>query len=393
MIFETGSGPISAGVSEAAQLVARLRPRAVRSLARMYRRDERLFAFRLRAAGREIVSEGLSRRYSAIAVIGIAGDAGHALAALGGHDLHDVCGRLMSDVSRLSRLGDVALILWAAQAASYDDRQWAWHRLVELRPAERTHSTVDVAWSLAALCVDVEAPVGHLRKQLARRLVEAFETESAIFPHVIRRNGRGGRAHIASFADLVYAIHALALYHRLSGDRDARDVAIRCAAHVCRQQGPGGQWWWHYDRRTGRVVEGYPVYAVHQDAMAPMALLALEQATGADYSAAIVRGLAWLARSPELGGGSLIDESADVVWRKVARREPGKLSRYAQAMASGMHASMRVPGLDLVFRAVTVDREDRPYHPGWLLYAWPAHRLAAWQAGIAEPLLGRRSNS
>ena len=77
-----------------------------------------------------------------------------------------------------------------------------------------------------------------------------------------------------------------------------------------------------------------------------------------------------VARSPELGGGSLIDEGADLIWRKVARREPGKLSRYAQAVVSGLHTSMRVPGLDRVFPAVTVDREDRPYHPGWLLYAW-----------------------
>ena len=109
--------------------------------------------------------------------------------------------------------------------------------------------------------------MGDLRTLLARRLVEAFSIRSAVFPHLIREDGRGGRAHIASFADLVYAIHALALYHRFSSDSDARDVAIRCAAHICRQQGPRGQWWWHYDRRTGRVVERYPVYAVHQDAI------------------------------------------------------------------------------------------------------------------------------
>ena len=42
-----------------------------------------------------------------------------------------------------------------------------------------------------------------------------------------------------------------------------------------------------------------------------MALFALEKTTGDDYSEAIARGLAWLAGSPELGGGSLIDESAD----------------------------------------------------------------------------------
>jgi hypothetical protein len=383
-ITEPRSEAVSARMSDAAGVIARVRAVAVRSLARMYRRDERLFAFRLRAAGREIATEGLSRRYSAIAVIGMADDdTGMAAAVLGGHPLHDVCGRLMNDVSRLSSLGDVALILWAARAASYGDRQWAWQRLLELRPADRTYSTTDVAWSLAALCVDVEAPVGDLRERLARRLVQAFATHSPMFPRVIHGGGRGGRSHVVSFPELVYTVHALALYHRLSRDHEAGDAATRCAAHICRQQGAGGQWWWHYDRRTGRVVERYPVYAVHQDAMAPMALFALEEAMGMDYSDPIARGLAWLGRSPELGGGTLIDESADLVWRKVARREPARLSRYAQAVVSGVHASMRVPGLDRLFPAVSVDREDRPYHPGWLLYAWPARRLAAWQATAA----------
>jgi len=44
----------------------------------------------------------------------------------------------------------------------------------------------------------------------------------------------------------------------------------------------------------------------------------------------IRRGLVWVASPKELGGGSLLDEAADVVWRKVGRREPGKLARYLQ---------------------------------------------------------------
>ena len=111
--------------------------------------------------------------------------------------------------------------------------------------------------------------------------------------------------------------------------------------------------------------------------MAPLGLFALEDAGGGKYAPNVERGLAWLARSPELEGGSLIDEAADLVWRKVARREPGKLARALQALASRAHAGLRVPGLEVALPPRAVDYEDRPYHPGWFLHAWPSPRVTA----------------
>ncbi|NOS99355.1 MAG: hypothetical protein HOP29_01875, partial [Phycisphaerales bacterium] len=125
-------------------------------------------------------------------------------------------------------------------------------------------------------------------------------------------------------------------------------------------------------------VEGYPVYAVHQDAMAPMALFAAMDACGGDYSDAIVRGVQWMLSAPELIGGSLIDREADIIWRKVARHEPGKLSRGAQALASRVHRSLRVPGLGKMFRAGRIDYESRPYHMGWILHAFSPSRMEQW---------------
>jgi hypothetical protein len=178
---------------------------------------------------------------------------------------------------------------------------------------------------------------------------------------------------------LVYPVHALAHYAKLAGNQEAFSVATHCARLFCRQQGPAGQWWWHYDWRTGEIIEPYPVYAVHQDAMAPMALFALEDVAGMNFTTEIGKGLSWLAHAPELEGGSLIDDEADLIWRKVARREPGKFTRYAQAIASRFHPALRIPGLDSIFPVGAIDYEDRPYHLGWLLYAWPPARVARWE--------------
>jgi hypothetical protein len=101
-----------------------------------------------------------------------------------------------------------------------------------------------------------------------------------------------------------------------------------------------------------------------------MALGALASLGATDVCAHIKAGLDWLWQAPELDGGTLIDNRAATIWRKVARREPGKVSRTLQALASRT-PGRRVPGLDALFPPRVIDYEDRPYHLGWILYAWP----------------------
>jgi hypothetical protein len=377
MSIETGKQILKTRLysAENDDLIAQLRSLSLKALRTMYRPQAGLFCFTMRRTSSVIAAEGTSRRYTAIVMIGLAGEAQHEVASvLSGQSLGGLCERITKDVQTVTNLGDVALTLWAASAVglTLTQRGKILSRLTELRPAEKAYPTVEVAWALTALCQDPEAAVGDLRKKLAERLISGFNPHTGVFPHVLPE-GSGFRSHVSCFADMVYPIQALAVYHKVSGDKKAIDAAIRCADRICELQGPAGQWWWHYDRRTGKVVEGYPVYSVHQDAMAPMALFALQDAGGPDYSASVYKGLHWIAHAPEIDG-PLIDAGAGVVWRKVTHREPGKLCRYLQAAASRLHPSLRVPGLNALFPPVAIDYECRPYHLGWLLHAFPENR-------------------
>jgi hypothetical protein len=174
---------------------------------------------------------------------------------------------------------------------------------------------------------------------------------------------------VACFADQVYPIQALARYHSSFGHAPSLAAANRCAEQICELQGDAGQWWWHYDARNGRVIEGYPVYSVHQDAMGPMALLDIAEAGGANFGDEIRLGVSWMQRAPEVGH-SLIDEDQRVIWRKVARREPRKLVRGIRAVASRVREDLRLDLLDPLFPPTVVDYESRPYHLGWVLHTW-----------------------
>jgi hypothetical protein len=239
---------------------------------------------------------------------------------------------------------------------------------------QRGYYSVELAWVVAALVAahgQCDAPA---ELESARDLLlGAFSERAGVFPHVVGPARVGWhRSHVACFADQVYPIQALARHHGCFGHASALAAANRCAERICELQGDAGQWWWHYDARNGRVIEGYPVYSVHQDAMGPMALLDLAEAGGSDFGDEIRLGLSWMHRAPEVGH-SLIDEDQRVIWRKVARKEPRKLVRGIRAVASRLHEDLRLDLLDPLFPTTVVDYESRPYHLGWVLHAWLGH--------------------
>jgi hypothetical protein len=360
---------VAAPVRDVTASIARLRRLALDGLAGMYDAPTRQFVFRVRRNGGGLVREGRSVRYSAIAMIGLAGEDEGEVRRILGHEPEVLLRELQARGEASEGLGDVALVHWALTACRWADREGTLRRLLALRPAETPQPTVELAWCLMALSIDADAPVAEMRAALARRLVDSARP-AGVFPHVLD-GATSARSHVSCFADFVYPIQALSTYHELSGDAAALEAALQAGALICRLQGRAGQWWWHYDARTGEVVEPYPVYAVHQDSMAPMALHALQQASGRDFEEPVARGLQWLFTAPELEGDSLIDERAGLIWRKVARREPAKLARYLQAAASRVRPTLRVPGLDRVLPPRAIDFEDRPYHLGWVLYTWP----------------------
>jgi hypothetical protein len=187
---------------------------------------------------------------------------------------------------------------------------------------------------------------------------------------------------VGCFADEVYPIQALARYGAATADSTSLAAANRCAARITELQGSAGQWWWHYDSRHDSVVEGYPVYSVHQHAMAPMALMDLADAGGNDHTPAIYRGLDWLTTHPEVFD-ELVDEPFGVIWRKVGRREPAKLVRKLNATTTSLRPGLTVP-TDRLFPTTVIDRECRPYELGWLLYAWKRPIPARSEAEEAE---------
>jgi hypothetical protein len=311
---------------------------------------------------------GTSLRYGAIAALGLLRLPEQVRRrVLAGDDCYDLVGRLAKKLDNTSSRGDVALLCWAAAEAGHSELPHALERLATLDRRTDPLNVIAAAWIVTALVaarphVDVERHLTAARHRL-------LAARGAVYPHVIDGTTSWYRSHVGSFADQAYPVQALARLHGSADDPEALAAADSVAAAICRAQGKAGQWRWHYDARTGGVVDGYPVYSVHQHALAPMALLDLADAGGQRHLEAICRGLRWLARPPETSEGLLLDEPP-VTWRKVARGDRRKIRRGLRAASSRLWPGMRRKALDGALQPGAVDHECRPYESGWLLFTW-----------------------
>lgn len=368
---------LRAGLSaDATSLVDRLLALALRGLPQMYRRGAEEFVFtRAATASGPVESRGTSTRYAAIVCLGARLlDEPRQREVFGGRTTADFVEVLVKRLPQTANLGDVALVAWAAAEANPDVLPLALDRLREVDGSALPRYVVEAAWVLAALTAARElADVEPALRDARQRLLHSQVPGSPLFPHATAPGLVSWyRGHVSCYADQVYPIQALARLHRGGDDPGALAVARRCAERICELQGPGGQWWWHYDARSGDVVEGYPVYSVHQHAMGPMALLDLTDAGGGDFRGPIELGLGWMNDPAELGGRGepLILDDAGLTWRKVYRGDPRKVVRAVNGLSTRAVRGMKLPGIDRMYRPLHIDRECRPYEFGWMLYSW-----------------------
>ena len=103
---------------------------------------------------------------------------------------------------------------------------------------------------------------------------------------------------------------------KLFESKDAMKRALECggeyAGHKVRSANGGGI----TIRASGEVASMYPVFSVHQDAMAPMVLFAVGEVTGEDFREPIYKGLEWIGGANELGT-DLRDTTNNLVWRRI----------------------------------------------------------------------------
>jgi hypothetical protein len=343
---------------------------ALGGLESMYCAEEEAFCFRTELIGDVLVKRGISKTNTLITLIGIQQAARNGFRCP--FDTLPLLKNLEHTFHQMSTVGDIGLYLWlCAYESSYDRISWS---IVELNAAlsdckDATHRrTMELAWFLSGLSeIAMSAAKTSDLRDIAIRtfhLLIANQETSGLFRHSSASHSVAGllRSRIASFADQIYPIYALSRFFAAFDIAEGIEAAISCARKLCLLQGPLGQWWWHYDAIEGRVIGRYPVYSVHQDGMAPMALFALGTASGVRLDEYIYKGLRWIAGENELKI-DMRNKRFSVIWRSL---HLPTVTRYVDEGLQFGFENRRV----VCITDLRVLFECHPYHLGWLLFAF-----------------------
>ena len=349
-----------------------------------------LVVFRL--GGEDLAPAGTSVRYTAMTALGVERAAEYGLAC--DVDLEALYEALDATIAGVDNSGDLGLILWASARTAPHLAERALRDLGEFGDVAHTRKsamvhTTELAWVVTGLAEALAAGIGDER-DVRTRLDRAFH-------RLLEHRGDSGlmcfarplvrgidlhprvllQGQLGFFDAQVYTIVACLRRDAVTPDPEARDAARAIGERILHHQHPLGQWAWHYNAESGGLVDLYPVYSVHQDGMAPMALLPLERAVGVPATAAVARGVSWLFGANEMGE-RMIDEEREVIWRSIRRRGHRRRIVHPLKAASLLRLGR---SLDLGARwsaSLEVDRELRPYHLGWCVYAF-AELCAAYR--------------
>lgn len=284
---------------------------------------------------------------------------------------------ISQNIENIKSVEDAALLLWAAVEEGYNNIPPLTEQLRILwkEQSEKCNS-LELGWILKSCLVLIDSfPDFHstaeiLITETKNILLNNFNKESKLFQRHTREGFKNkiGRS-ISCFADQVYPILALSHYFVKFKDEAILEVVKQATDRICRFQGELGQWPWHYDVLNNRICEKYPIFSVHQDSMAPMAIFASDAITGSNHTENINHSIQWLFKKNELNIDMVIEDQG-IIWRDLERKELGKFSRIINAILASMNIKNLVNERDKSTYKYKINYEFRPYHYGWLLYTW-----------------------
>jgi hypothetical protein len=362
---------------------ARLLRQAVSALEAVYSSERALFPYSASVRGGEYVNDygpPQTLRYTINSLLGLQ-EAAHATGSSETAEVNSLVDafleRQYGNITSYADLG-LLLVLLRDRADGRHARD-ARRRIEEVVASDdaRNLDMQSLSWMLWGLSAAAQGGASTpCAADLFHLIVRDFVHPSSLLP---RHSGRLYRRSLVSFGAVVYFLRALHEYASLTGNPEAEALFHNGVERMIDVQGRRGEWPWLFSVRSGRPVDLYPVFAVHQDSMAMLFLLPALDAGIPSAREAIERSFAWVLGENELHEPMYAGDPFRA-YRSIERTDPfPRATRYARALANDVLGRTSAPA---GAGRVRVNPECRSYHLGWILYAW------SWRPELLEQVAG-----
>ncbi len=278
---------------------------------------------------------------------------------------------LLNIASKELTVGDLGLCLWVdseLEAKNHVKLMEMLNRRLGSHKGYKACVGMELAWIIIGALRTFETTGSTLASAIMNQSIRCFH-ENYVSPSGLFRHfgDRRFRARFPNFATQIYGILALSLVGKYSHDLQSLQIAQAAADRLLALQLPDGGWPWLYDTESGRILERYEIYSVHQDGMAPMSLFELSQAVDdPKYMLAALRGLDWIYGDNELSY-NMIDKKESLIYRSIRHRTPfERMTQCLNTISAGLGMKSDLG----VGHCIEINPTCRPYHLGWVLYAW-----------------------
>lgn len=179
---------------------------------------------------------------------------------------------------------------------------------------------------------------------------------------------REPRGRFSSFATQTYLTLASYCYGDFACDEKAISIANNATKKLIALQGPNGEWPWFFDSNTGRVLDYYEVYSVHQYGMAPAFLEWAERLGLPEARDALTKGFRWVLGENQLSIPMIIPELSLSIRSQVRKGELN--TKRWRVLRAIRNAGLGFNGELVAPENVVLRWECRSYELGWILWSF-----------------------
>ncbi len=276
-----------------------------------------------------------------------------------------------NNVNKITNIGDKGLLLYALSLYQHDEAKQFSQDLCRLSKEKILNCNIqEITWLLLGLTKYYEFVkddrIIPFASRIFKYIIKFYLNIDSLFPrHDIKNKFR---ERFISFGGIAYYLKAIYEYSRVFNDNYASVLFKELTKIMMSLQGIDGGWGWFYDNKNPKVLDWFPIYSVHQDAMALLFLFPAIKYFPEEANKSIIKSVNWLFGNNVLKA-QMISYKPFFIYRSIKRKYLFN-EKFERIIRSYKNVLLNKQDIYPPNTELEINPECRSYHVAWIIYVW-----------------------